>query len=91
MAVAEPPTKQVACQPLPQLLEPEAYQPNTLPFIPRAELERRSWPAIARFECLPPSCRQRPAHSRLAVLSLPRAFLPALLSAAAAANPLTPL
>lgn len=40
-ALAGPPVQQAGVVPLPQLLERESYTPNTLPFVPRAQLEKR--------------------------------------------------
>ncbi|KAL4457774.1 hypothetical protein ABPG75_012639 [Micractinium tetrahymenae] len=49
-ALAEGPAKQAAVVPLPQLLELDSYNPSTLPFIPRAQLEKSGQPTYPALE-----------------------------------------
>ncbi|KAL4443034.1 hypothetical protein ABPG77_008525 [Micractinium sp. CCAP 211/92] len=48
--MAEPPVQQAGVVPLPQLLERESYTPNTLPFVPRAQLEKSGQPSYPALE-----------------------------------------
>lgn len=38
--------------PLPQLLDVASYRPNTLPYVPRAELERRCERGLGHCGCV---------------------------------------
>lgn len=40
-ALVDTPLRQAAVEPLPQLLEQESYNPNTLSYVPRTDLEKR--------------------------------------------------
>lgn len=55
-ALVEAPVEQATVVPLPQLLEREDYTPNTLPFIPRNQLEKRQECNVAVADHL---CRDR--------------------------------